>query len=408
TGAAGADQAATGAAGADRAIGGPGQRPLSRPARAARLIAAGLGQSMDLRRWRVLLTVRSRLGVRRVRDAFVPILTAALTAGLAYFVSGELLGHAVPMFAPVAAWIALGHTADRQLRRVAELGAGATVGVWLGEIFAQLFGTGAIQISCVLVLSAVLTKFLDRGVLLTTQAGTQSIVIVALPTSMIADGALGRWSDALVGAALALLVTAVLPVNVVRRPRRLARTALGETAAVLATLARGLRTGDAQLAADALAQGRGSQPTLDAWAAAVRSARELVRVNPALRSDRATIAELSRACTLADRAMRNTRVVSRRSVVAIEEDGPSPEIAAHVDTLADAIRSLAAALGRGDPPEHARGQLAAVAGELAPDRYAEQGWRQQTLVSLLRSLAVDALQISGMSQSQANRQLADD
>jgi hypothetical protein len=72
------------------------------------------------------------------------------------------------------------------------------------------------------------------------------------------------------------------------------------------------------------------------------------------------------------------------------------------------MRSLAAALGRGDPPEHARGQLVAVAGELSPDRYAEQGWRQQTLVSLLRSLAVDALQISGMSQSQANGQLADD
>ncbi|MPV37228.1 FUSC family protein [Georgenia subflava] len=386
----------------------PGQASsdaLRRPARAARLVATGLGHSMDLRRWRVLGTVYLRHGSRRVREAFVPVLTASLAAALAYFVSGEILGHQVPMFAPIAAWVCLGFSPDRQLRRVAEMGVGVALGVGLGELLVHLVGVGPVQVGLVLAISALTARFLDRGQLLTTQAGVQSVVIIALPTSMVAEGAIGRWSDALVGAALALLVAAFLPGDVKRRPRRLAQSALDELAVMLGTLTKALRTGDPQLAADALAQGRGSQSVLDAWAVAQRSAAELVRVNPALRADRRVIAELSRAATLADRAMRNARVVSRRAIVAMEEDGASPDIADHVAAIASALHSLAGALEHGDPPEHARTTLRRVAGELAPEAYAHEGWRKQTLVSLLRSLAVDGLQMTGMSSEQANEQL---
>ncbi|MCK6209728.1 FUSC family protein [Georgenia sp. EYE_87] len=390
---------------------GPGADPPGtegRPHRsAAQLVAAGIGRTMDLRRWRVVLRVQARQGRRRTSDAFAPILTAALAAGLAYLVSGSLLGHELPMFAPIAAWVCLGFSPDRQLRRVAEMGAGVTLGVGLGELFAALFGAGPVQIFAVLLISALTARFLDRGQLFTTQAGVQSIVIVAMPASMFADGAVGRWSDALVGAALALLVTALLPGDVVRRPRRLGQEVLSELASMLATLGRGLRSGDAQLAADALAQGRGSQGGLDAWVTAVRSAKEVVRVNPALRAERATIAELGRVSTLADRAMRNARVVCRRAVVAIEEDGPSPDIADEVDAVAAALSSLAAAIGHGDPPEHARATLVRVSATLVPVLHAEEGWRKQTLVSLLRSLVVDALQMTGMSRRQAMAQLAE-
>ncbi|WP_127126873.1 aromatic acid exporter family protein [Georgenia sp. SYP-B2076] len=388
--------------------GRPAESGGARTPGAARLIAAGVGNSMDLRRLRVAVTVQGRQGSRRVRHSFVPILTAALAAGIAYLISGQVLGHNLPMFAPIAAWVCLGFNPDRQVRRVAEMGAGVALGVGMGEIFAKLFGAGPVQIFAVLLVSALVARFLDRGQLFTTQAGVQSIVIVAMPATMLSGGALGRWSDALVGAALALVFTAVLPGDIVRRPRLLAREALGELSALLGTLARGLRDGDPQLAADALAHGRGSQPVLESWLEATRAASQLVRVNPALRAERSTIAELSRACTLADRAMRNARVVSRRAIVAIEEDGASPDIADAVAQLAVGLTSLAAAMGRGDPPDHARATLSAVANELAPERYAEDGWRKQTLVSLLRSLAVDALQMSGMSQGQARTELAEE
>ncbi|WP_418607483.1 FUSC family protein [Georgenia sp. SUBG003] len=208
------------------------------PGRAARLVAAAVGRGTDVRRWRVLLRVQARQGSRRVRDAFVPVLTAALAAGLAYLVSASLLGHQLPLFAGVAAWVCLGFNPDRQLRRVAEMGAGVTLGVGLGEIFALLFGSGPVQVAAVLLISALTARFLDGGQLFTTQAGVQSIVVVAMPAAMFTDGAVGRWSDALVGAALALLVAALLPGDVVRRPRRMGQAVIGELATMLGTLAR--------------------------------------------------------------------------------------------------------------------------------------------------------------------------
>ncbi|MFD1716375.1 FUSC family protein [Georgenia deserti] len=363
----------------------------------------------DLRRWRVLLALHTRLGGRRVREGFVPILTAAVAASVAYFISRHLLGHEVPMFAPIAAWVCLGFSPDRQLRRVAEMGAGVTLGVGLGELLVSLLGVGPVQIFVVLALAALVARFLDRGQLFTTQAGVQSVVIVAMPPAMITDGAIGRWSDALIGAALALLVAAVFPGDITRRPRRLIGAMVGELAGSLGTLAQALRRGDADLAEDALAQLRGTQSALDALDAAVRSAQEVVTVNPALRSSRGTVAELSRIATLVDRAVRNARVIARRSVAAVAEGGAkSPEIAEEVDTVAVALHALGGALAAGDPPHHARATLVRVAASLVPVAHAGEGWRKQTLVSLLRSLVVDALQMTGMSSREAMSQMPED
>ncbi|GAA4418756.1 aromatic acid exporter family protein [Georgenia halophila] len=362
---------------------------------------------LDVRRWRVVLPLRARQGGRRVQDAFLPILTAAIAAGLAYYVSRDVLGHEVPLFAPIAAWVCLGFSPDRQLRRVAELGAGVTIGVGLGEVLVSLLGAGPVQVTVVLLVSATLARFLDGGQLFTMQAGVQSVVIVAMPATMITDGAVGRWSDALVGAAIALLVAALLPGDVTRRPRRLSSGVVGELATSLGTLAEGLRTGDPQMAENALAQLRGSQGSLDSLVTTVRSAQEIVAVNPAMRRSRGTIAELARVSTLADRAVRNARVIARRCVGAIEEEGSSPEIADEIDTIADGLRSLSGALAGGNPAHHARATLVRVSAQLVPVEHAEEGWRQQTLVSLMRSLVVDSLQMTGMSSREATGQLAD-
>ncbi|MFC7407112.1 FUSC family protein [Georgenia alba] len=357
------------------------------------------------RRGRVLLALRVRQGGRRVAEAFLPILTAAVAAAVAYFVSRHLLGHELPMFAPIAAWVCLGFSPDRQPRRVAELGAGATIGVALGEVLLGVVGSGAVQIAVVLLIAASVARFLDRGHLLTMQAGVQAVVIIAMPAAMIADGAVGRWADALVGAAIALLVAALLPGDLTRRPRRMTAAIVRDLASALGTLAQGLRTGDAQLAEDALAQLRGTQAALDSLDETLRSAQEVVAVNPALRKLRGTVAELSRTGMLADRAIRNARVVARRTVGAIEDGGASPQVGAEVDTIAVGLHALAGAIGAGDPPQHARSTLVRISADLVPVTHAEEGWRKQTLVSLLRSLVVDALQMTGMSSREAMSQM---
>src|SRR5690625_367121 len=165
------------------------------------------GERLDLRRVRVLVRQRLRQGRRRARAAFWPVVTAAVAAGLAWAVAFYALGHVEPFFAPVAAWVCLGFNADRQVRKVAELAIGVTLGVGFGELVASLIGTGVPQIMLVIVVAALMARFVDRGHTLTIQAGVQGVVIVALPV-VATDGATGRWTDALVGGAFALLVGA--------------------------------------------------------------------------------------------------------------------------------------------------------------------------------------------------------
>src|SRR5690625_5104491 len=116
---------------------------------------------LDLRRLLVLVRQRLRGGRRRVRAAAVPVLTAAVAAGLAWALAFYGLGHSQPFFAPVAAWVCLGFSADREVRKVAELAIGVTLGVGLGELVAYFIGTGGLQIMLVLVLGALLARFVD-------------------------------------------------------------------------------------------------------------------------------------------------------------------------------------------------------------------------------------------------------
>src|SRR5690606_25225324 len=169
---------------------------------------------------RLLLRARVRQGGSRVRAALVPVLLAAAAAGIAYGIARYGLGHAAPFFAPVAAWICLGFSPDRQLRRVAEVAVGVAIGVGLGDVVVRAIGSGWWQIAVVVAVSALAARFIDRGAMLTTQAGVQAIVIVALPVAQ-SGGPLGRWTDALVGGAVAFAVAALTPGDPRRRPRLL-------------------------------------------------------------------------------------------------------------------------------------------------------------------------------------------
>src|SRR5699024_5901703 len=154
--------------------------------------------------------------------------------------------------APIAAWVCRGFSPSRQIRKVAELAVGVSLGVAFGELVAHLLGTGPLQIVAVIVIASLLARFVDRGAMLTVQAGVQGIVIVALPAIGTADGAAGRWIDALIGGAFALAVAALTPGDARRRARQLAAAGTSDLAHVLRLLARGVRTGDEQAIRDSL------------------------------------------------------------------------------------------------------------------------------------------------------------
>src|SRR5690606_25794172 len=386
---------------------------------------------LDLRRLLVLVRQRLRGGRRRVRAAALPVLVAAVAAGLSWAVAHYGLGHAQPFFAPIATWVCLGFSADREVRKVAELAFGVTLGVGLGELVAYVIGAGVFSIMLVIVLGALLARFIDRGQMLTIQAGVQGIVIVALPVAAI-DGPTGRVTDALVGGSFALLVAILTPQDARRRARQLAAASLSDLSQMLGTAAKGLREGDPERMRDALALGRSTQGTLDDWSSVVRHAMQSARIYPTARrylpalarlqrastlTDRATrtpptarrylpeLARLQRASTLTDRATRNARVIARRGLAAVEQGVQDHRVADALHGLAVAAGRLGEALGSGRNTADASQVLALVTAELDPDDVEDPGWQLQTLVILMRSLTIDLLQAAGLSAAEANHLL---
>jgi hypothetical protein len=75
---------------------------------------------------------RSRTGVRepfeRLRATLPAVLQTAAAAAAAWFVAVELVGHAMPFIAPVAAIIVLGQAYGQRGRRAAEIAVGVVRG----------------------------------------------------------------------------------------------------------------------------------------------------------------------------------------------------------------------------------------------------------------------------------------
>ncbi|WP_245643330.1 FUSC family protein [Sanguibacter suarezii] len=358
----------------------------------------------QLARAMVQLRVRVRQGSTRVRVGFWPIILVSVAASLSYGLSLWFLGHTYPFFAPVCVWICLGFSTDRSMRRVAELGIGVTVGVGLGELIVHRIGVGVLQIGLVLALSALVARFIDRGALLTTQAGVQAIVIVGLPMAATGGG-FGRWTDALVGAAVAFLVAAFTPSDLRRRPRRIGGEGLIELARTFEAVAHGVRSGDPSDREAALLRGRASEPALDEWQAVTREALENSRVTASGRKYREELVSIGRSSVLVDRTMRTVRVIARRAL-SLPTGPVVDQLAGLLDDLAEATRDLAEAVASGRDPRRARARIAAVAAAADPGALGSGDWQVQSLILILRSAIVDLQEAAGATPEQAREALA--
>ncbi|PRZ08238.1 uncharacterized membrane protein YgaE (UPF0421/DUF939 family) [Isoptericola sp. CG 20/1183] len=351
--------------------------------------------------------IRIRQGLARVRTGFWPIVQASLAAGAAYLLAQVVLGHDQPFFAAVAAWVCLGFSFERELRRVAEVAVGVAVGVGIGEVIVGLIGTGWWQLTVVLLVSALLARFIDRGPLLVTQAGVQAIVVVGLPAAVANEGAFGRWTDAAVGGLVALAVTLLLPSDPLRRLRSLAYEATTELAETLETVGRGLRQRDMDDLGAALVRGRASEAVLADWRDTARRAEEIARVG-VNRAQRGDIHVLAGQAVLVDRAMRSVRLLARRAPTVVGPDGTWPELgllADEVERFAGGARLLASAVGGGASVEEARAVLVDVAAAADPHAVGGGDLRVASLVVLLRSPVVDALEASGLDPRAAREHL---
>ncbi len=345
---------------------------------------------------------RLRDGGRRVALSALPIAQCSVAAGLAWFVANDLVGHPRPFFAPIAAVISLGVSLGSRLRRAAELVVGVSLGVLVGDLLIASIGSGPWQIALVVALAMVVAVFADGAALLVGQAGSSAVLVATLiPPGQ--TGGIDRCVDALIGGAVGVLVAAVLPSDPVGPVRREARALLDELAGVLARTADSLRDRDPEEAAAALRQARASQPLIDELRAALRGGKEVTRVAPLYRRRRRDLRRYTELAERADYAMRNARVLARRTYTALcDGELGAPELADMIDELGGAVGALTEQLGRDGDRTLAREPVLDVVRHVAaqPDGWAP-GESEQVIVAQLRSIALDLLQATGMSRGEA-------
>ncbi len=141
----------------------------------------------------------------RWRSTAVPIVQAALAAGLSWLVAVHVVDHRAPFFAPVAAVVCLGMTLGQRLRRTIELIVGVGLGVGVGDLLISAIGMGPWQIAVVVALAMSVAVLLDGGAVITGQAAVSAILVATLCLPGATSG-VNRLVDGLIGGATGLLV----------------------------------------------------------------------------------------------------------------------------------------------------------------------------------------------------------
>ena len=315
------------------------------------------------------------------------MLQIVVAATAAYLIALEVIGHQLPLVAVTVTIVALGLARDATPRRVVEMVIGINIGIAVAALLVQAIGQGVWQIAVILAVTLVVARVLSPSAPFAIAAGVQSMLVAVLPAPE--SGVFARSLDGLIGGAMALLVTALIPRFDLVRQRREVATLFSLLDQSLTGVHEALRSGDGAAAELALARSRRTQPLIDEWSRSLDSARGIAAVSPWLRSRRSRLAEEVRLLAVADLTTRHVRAIARRVDVVVRDGRPRPVLAELVDSAAEAVRLL----GRSRDDEAARYAARAVAAGLAArcTPAAVEGVGEQVVLVLLRPLAFDIL-----------------
>jgi uncharacterized membrane protein YgaE (UPF0421/DUF939 family) len=345
-----------------------------------------------------------RESAQRSLEAVVPSLQITLAATAAYFVAHLGLGHAIPFLAVTVTITSLGLTRDARPKRILQTALGMVSGIAISELMLLTFGQGIWQLPTLMIFVLLAARFVTNSATFALAATTQSVLVYL--TVAPAGGPFVRSIDGLVGAAVSLLATALIP----RDPRGMAKKdaqklfevfleTLGATRVVL-------RSTDVASADATLLTVRRTQPLLDNWRMSLDSAISISRVSPFLRRHRGELLGQTRLLRGMDLATRNLRVVVRRIDFLIRDGQPRPYLAELLGQIEEATKVLFQGIDDRERQEDAIELFTEIIHQLDPKRFgiADQ-LREASVLLLLRPLLVDLLCASGLSEDEARAEL---
>jgi uncharacterized membrane protein YgaE (UPF0421/DUF939 family) len=332
---------------------------------------------------------------QRLRSSLSPAAQAAVAAGLSWLVAHDLLGHAQPFFAPIAAAIALSTSNVRRGRRILQMVFGVMLGIAVGEAASAVMGTSAIAVGLVVLvtMAAALVagiSFFGEGMMFVNQSAASAILVLALHRHGTGPE---RLLDALVGGAVAGVIgVGLFPADPLAVMRDAESEVLRSLAGALGRVADLLGSGTPAEPEWTMAAAQDIHVQLSSLTQARLTARANVRVAPRRWRLREVVeledVRVSRLDLLANVALSLFRVATD----ALDEGEPIPpglcagirQLSEILDTLSRAPQPWTAS-EQGEVTERVSLALAAVGASGAA--------RSPVLASLVRSTGRDVLAI---------------
>ena len=343
--------------------------------------------------------------LERWRQRGFLIAQCSVTAGLAWLIAGLLLGHKVPYFAAASAILVLGMTYGQRLRRGVDVAIGVTLGVALGDLWLVLFGAGVWQVVLVCAIAMSLATLVGASPVITTTAGANSIAVLVMAPSPIYG--VERWTDAVIGSALALLVATVAPSGPLRKPGEIAAKVVAGMADTLDAAADALSAKDEHGASTVLDRVQAAEKDMATFDAAAAEGLEVVRHSPFRRRQLSLAITLSGLHQPLDSAVHNLRVLVRRSVVAIWRGEEVPVTYQDlVRRLAEACRFIAHEFSEHRLPTAAKDQLREIA-EATPHLHLTHSISAVVILAQIRSIVTDLMELTGMEYVEARELIPD-
>ncbi len=330
------------------------------------------------------------------------IAQAAVGSGVAWLIATQVLGHTRPFFAPIAVLISVGIGLGQRLRRVAELVLGVSLGVGVGDLLVAWIGSGAWQIALVVALAMITAVLLDSGALFVAQVASSAVLVVAVVPG--ADtGGFDRMLDALTGGIVGIVAVALIPANPLILAAKHASGVRDALSTALEQAAEAIEKRDPDLAAEALDEARGTQAVVEEYEQALRTSKEIIMISPMHWHRRARLDRYDTAAEPMDHALRNVRVLARRTIASLSEQLPPPPALAEVmREVSEAALLLQLELAAGREPVLARQALVAVANRERPEPL---GFSAAVILAQLRSIVVDLLRATGAPSEEADTAL---
>ena len=271
-----------------------------------------------------LRNTRPRHALLRLRARAWPILQTALAVVGSWYLALLLLPTDRPVFASIAAVIAIGATYGQRRERAIELIGGVVLGIGLADLLVTAIGSGPLQLGVMVILAMSLAVALGGGPVLVTEAAVSAILLVVLEPSGAALPPT-RLIEALVGGGVALAISALaFPLNPVLLVSRSVHDVFGRLGRTLEQVSSALDERDEVRALAALEDARELDGYVRAFDDALVLGRETARFSPGRRSSLGELNRYERSAPHIDLAVRNARMLTRHVLRFLRSGGSPP------------------------------------------------------------------------------------